>query len=836
MKDYYGQENSLATLTFKTLTSKSAVITACRGLGISDDEAHYLADLIPVERGALWSIEDCLHGDSDRGRKAVGAFKNALKEHDDVHLEKTILDLEHLITGRSIHASAQYVFSNGYLSQNSLMKAPNGTDITAFNMGDSDIMGGLKVDILTIKAQDKMHAALNTLIETGVLEDKGSIKANYDAYLHPDVLEYDDPSMWELVSNGSVIDLFQFDTAVGGTGVAKIKPTSIHELTVANAIMRLQAGPGEPSPIDVYCSHKADIGLWYNEMRNAGLSDTDIAVIEPHLKKVYGVSSLQEEIMLISMDEKISGFTVAEANKLRKAIAKKKPKLMEEIKELFYKKGSERGTSKALLDYIWNVQVHYQAGYAFSINHCVPYSIIALQEMNIVHKYGALYWNVGCLTVNAGATDIDGQQENTQYTKIAAAVNNLRSAGQKIELPYINEAKFGFTPDAQNNTIIYALKAVNGISDAQSREIEAKQPFASFEDFLERTGDVVKPASVIALIKSGAFDKIDSRGRYELMRAYLATQANTVKKLTMAHMDELIQRGLISKADYQDAFSAIDLYNSITDNVVIKGATPSKTVCELGEAESAFFQLFAPYLKQEKDYSFDMNTGTYTVLESALQRAKNKILEPIKKSVFNDPDLLARFNASRVEDYMWEKAPGTTSRWEMDALLYYHGPHELEGVDRRRYDISNFEHLSYDPVVKNVYTNANRRPYTTYAVTRIAGTVLGRDKTKSTVTLLTLDGQVVNVKIGKNAFAAYNQQLSITDENGAKHVLEKSWFTRGNKILVTGFRREDQFVARVFHDSVWRTPITLITGMNRRTGELRLQSERKNNENEELYA
>lgn len=830
MKDYYGKENSLATLTFKTLTSKSAVITACRGLGISDDEAHYLADLIPVERGALWSIEDCIHGNADEGRRAVGPFKNALAEHEDVHLQKTILDLENLITGRSIHASAQYVFSNGYLKQNSLMKAPNGTDITAFNMNDSDVMGGLKVDLLTIKALDKMHAALNALIDSGVIEDKGSIKENYNSYLHPDVLEYDDPAMWKLVGEGAVIDLFQFDTAVGGTGVNKIKPTSIHELTVANAIMRLQAGPGEPSPIDVYCSHKTDIGLWYKEMRDAGLTDEEIAVIEPHLKQVYGVSSLQEEIMLLSMDEKISGFTVSEANKLRKAIAKKKPKLMEEIKELFYKKGSERGTSKRLLDYIWNVQVHYQAGYAFSINHCVPYSIIALQEMNIAHRYGALYWNVGCLTVNAGAMDIDGQQENTEYTKIASAVNGLRSKGQKIELPYINQAKFGFTPDLENNAIIYALKAVNGISDAQSREIEEKQPFDSFEDFLERTGEVVKPASVIALIKSGAFDKIDSRSRQELMRAYLATQANTVTKLTMTHLDELVQRGLVDEEDNKDAFAAMKLYNAIASNVAVKGKTVGKTLCRLGEAESQFFTLFAPYLKEERDYRFDLVEGSYLVTMSALQRAKEKVMAPFKKNALGDPTLLEQFNAARISEYMWEKAPGTTSRWEMDALLYYHGPHELEGVDRVKYSISDYGHLPYEPRVNRVYNNPNRRPYTTYKVTRIAGTVLGREKTKSTVTLLTLDGEVVNVKFGKDAFAKYNQQLSVTDDDGAKHVLEKSWFTRGNKLLITGFRREDQFVARVFHDSIWSTPVTLITGMNKRTGELRLQSERKNDE------
>lgn len=796
-------------------------MTACRGLGISDDEAHYIADLIPVERGTLWSITDCLEGNLNTERKPVGSFKQAVAQHDDKNLAQTILSLENIITGRSIHASAQYIFSNGYLSQNSLMRAPNGTKVTAFNMTDSDIMGGLKFDLLAIKALDKLHASINALIETGRIEDKGSIRANYDAYLHPDVLEYDSSDMWEKVGKGAINDLFQFDTAVGGTAVVKIKPNNIHELAVANALMRLQAAPGEPSPIDVYVSHKGDINLWYDEMRSAGLSEEDITVLEPYLKKVYGVSSLQEEIMLISMDEKISGFTVAEANKLRKAIAKKKPKVMEEVKELFYKKGAERGTSKALLDYIWNVQVHYQAGYAFNISHCIPYSIIALQEMNIVEKYGALFWNVGCLTVNAGANDTESQ-ETTEYGKISAAINDLSAKGQEIELPYVNKAQFGFSADVENNKIIFGLKAIKGISDAQAKEIIAKRPFSSFNDFLERTGDVIKPSHVIALIKSGALSEIDDRGTRRLMRDYLATQANTVKKLTVGHLDELIRRGIVSKEEYPDAFTAMELADRYKAHVSVKGNTPGKTWLEV---DDDFFRLFAPYLKEGRDYRMNMQEGYYEATQTAIKRAKEKVMQTLKETVLSSTEALNKLNEARITDFCRTKAPGTTSKWEMDTLLFYHGPHELQKMDMDKYHVSNFDFLPFNPTVNHTYKHKNGRTFTTHVVTRLAGTVLDRDKTKHIVTLLTLDG-VVLLKFSKDAFAEYNQQLSKIMPDGSKQVLEAPWFTRGNKLLVTGFRRENQFVVRTYNDSPWKAPVALISDIDPVTGDIKLKTER----------
>ena len=122
--------------------------------------------------------------------------------------------IEGIVNKRSIHASGVYIFNDGYLDFNAMMKAPNGQPTTQFNMADSDFMGALKYDFLTVEALDKISTCLNLLLDDGVIEWQGSLKATYDKYLLPDVLLYDNEEIWDLVGKGEVINLFQFDTPV----------------------------------------------------------------------------------------------------------------------------------------------------------------------------------------------------------------------------------------------------------------------------------------------------------------------------------------------------------------------------------------------------------------------------------------------------------------------------------------------------------------------------------------------------------------------------------------------------------------------------------------------
>lgn len=144
VKKRKGERKVLNCCTFKTEGSKSAIITSGRGLGLSPDITQYLSNMIPVTRGQTWSLHDCIYGNNEKERKPQKEFINECKKYPK--LLETAQAIEGLVCGRSIHASAVYLFNSDFLEHNARMKAPNGVYITQFNMKDSDYCSGLKMD------------------------------------------------------------------------------------------------------------------------------------------------------------------------------------------------------------------------------------------------------------------------------------------------------------------------------------------------------------------------------------------------------------------------------------------------------------------------------------------------------------------------------------------------------------------------------------------------------------------------------------------------------------------------------------------------------------------
>ena len=840
MHEYYGDENVLNTLTLKTEGTKSTVLVCAKGFGINNDEAQFLADLIPFERGANWTLNDCFNGNEEKGRLPQKEFITEVSKYPG--LKETLLKIEGLICGRSIHASASYVFDNGYLVQNSKMRAPNGTWITAFNMEDSDYMGGLKIDTLTIQTLDKLHKTINLLIEDGVLENKGSIKANYDAYLHPDVLEYNDYKMWNLLDDGKVLDAFQFDTPMGKQVIIKTQPRSMIELTTANSLMRLMAqDDATEAPMDTYKRYKDDIKLWYQEMKEHNLNENEIKVLEKHLKNLYGVADTQESIMELSMDSKISGFDVVLANKLRKSVAKKKAKLVDEIHKIFYESGEKLGTRKEMLDYVWNVEIKRQLGYSFSKNHVTPYSCICIQCMNLASRYNIIYWNAGCLIVNSGSTNNDFD-EGTDYGKISRAMGMMRKEGVKISLPSVNRSRFGFYPDAKNNEIIYGLKPIQGIGTKIAKGIIDKQPYTSVEDFYNKMQEFKSEAdenkfgdtAMITLIKAGCFDELENRPRKQIMEDFVRKISSPIKNLKIGNIEDLKEMGLLTSAQKKYELRLYRFRKYVCQKkffVYQSGKSPTTAFYKLERkyAEPYFFENFEIHMKEGKDYDYTED-GYIMVKKGSLDRVFEILTEDFKNNVLTNPEFLNKINEKKFQDIWDDKASGSISKWEMDSLCFYYHEHELANVNKNLYNISNFDELNPSPEIANVYYyRGQEKPR--FKLTRICGTVLDRDKMKNTVTLLTPDG-VVEVKFYKGQFGFYDRQISEVNEDGSKTVLEKSWFSRGSKLLITGYRRDTQFVPKNYKDSIFKHSVQLILNVDE-DGKLELQSDRIGSEREE---
>lgn len=299
-----------------------------------------LAAMVPAHRGHTYTLKECLEGDEEKGFIPVKDFEAKLRVYPG--LFEAVQKIEGLPTNASIHASALYIFNDGYLPQNSLMRAPNRTPITAFSMHDSDDMGALKMDILRTDAQSKMAKCLELLLKDKQIEWQGSLRATYEKYLHPDVIDFDNPEMWKQMADGSIPNLFQMDSPVGAIAMKKARPENVRQLAEVNSIMRLQSETGE-QPIDRYVRFRNDINQWYLEMADAGLTQHEINILEKYLSKSNGVSGSQEVLMQILMDPEICGFTLGESNSARKAISKKIAAKIIQLKKDFYEKGSKTG-------------------------------------------------------------------------------------------------------------------------------------------------------------------------------------------------------------------------------------------------------------------------------------------------------------------------------------------------------------------------------------------------------------------------------------------------------------------------------------------------------------
>lgn len=852
LREEFGQDNVLNTVTFKTESLKSAILTAARGLGLNNDDAQALSSMVPIERGKVASLDFCLHGNDEE--PPVAGFKEFCDRYDG--LLETISKIEGLVSGRGIHASSVYILNDGYLAHNSLMRAPNKTPITAFDMHDSDSLGCLKFDLLRTDAQSKLAKALELLLRDGLIQWQGSLKATYDEYLHPDKIDFSDKRLWDNINHGRIMNLFQFETQVGAVGILRVKPTSVLEMSLTNDAMRLQGTLNGLSPIERFAQFKKDPTLWLKEMNGLGITPEEQEILQKHLASTYGNSINQETLMQLLMDERIAGFSLREANAARKILAKKLLSQVEGLKAQFYEHGKGRAR-KEFLDYVLFYFIEPQLGYSFSSIHSHGYSIIGVQEAWLYTKYNPLYWSCACLSINAGsvntdfdsfdsfgdeeeevvdedeaANDTEGRVTATNYGKVAKAIGDIQKRGIKVLLPDINRAQSDFVPDIENNAILYGLRAVVGVNDDIINTIIANRPYTGLKDFMNRVE--LTNIQYLSLVKAGAFDAIEKRHRLAIMEEYLDTYARRrvfpKQKLTIANLTKLIE--LNALPDEFELQKKVYYFKKWVDEHCIKTDAAGKKYYSLEEQDEINF--FANYLKKHltaaKDYD-NINTA-FAVKSAAMKRAYEKEMTPLKEWMACPESISYFYEAevkAQVNEWKEKYCQGGLSRWEMDSLgCYAESPHELARVDRERYNIHSFDSLPETPVVTAYKKNKAGVSVPLYQLSRIAGTVLNADKQKHIVSILTPEG-VVDIKLYQMTFVHYNKRISNIDSKGKKVVVEKSWFTRGNQLLITGFRRDTMFVPKRDFERGFSYCVQLITDV-RSGGELVLKNQREKGE------
>lgn len=413
-----------------------------------------------------------------------------------------------------------------------------------------------KYDFLVTEVQDKIAETIKLLQKHNKIDSNLTLREVYDKYLHPEVLPLNNKEIWEALQEGSVLNIFQFDSDVGSQAAKKIKPKSILEMSDANGLMRLMtAEKGTETPMEKYIRFKNNLDLWYQEMDRAGLTQQEQKTLEPYFKQSYGVPPSQEQLMRMLMDENICGFTLKEANVARKIVGKKQ---MAKIPEL-HQQVLDKATSSALGNYVWKNGIGTQLGYSFSVIHALAYSFIGVQTIYLATHWNPIYWNTACLIINSASLENEEEKDDenikdksTDYSKLAKAIGDITSKGIKVSLIDINKSSFSFEPDEVNNEILFGLKGVNKISGSVINQIISNRPYTGIIDFIKRCP--LNKTQMISLIKSGAFDKIDNdwaseicknNPRYAIMAYYIFIISEPKKKLNLQNFNGLIQKDMI---------------------------------------------------------------------------------------------------------------------------------------------------------------------------------------------------------------------------------------------------------------------------------------------------
>ena len=313
MKEYFGEDKVLNVATFSKISSKTAIERACKGMGIGSDIAGYLKSLVPVNRGKVSKLKDCLTGPN-----SVKELVTEISKYPD--LKEACLALEGVLLNRGTHAAGVIVCNTPYTDYISAMRSPDGTLETCYDLWDSEEAGCIKFDMLTTVCADKIHKTMDYLLEYGKIKWEGSLKATYYKWIHPNVINYDNKDMWAILP--SIYSVFQFDTPISSKALSATHPQSVMDLSAANSLLRLMPDNADETPIDKYKRYKESHEAWVQDTISYGLTDGERDVLWEYLADAYGLADSQEKIMRLSMDPRVSGYGLKDANKLRKSIAK----------------------------------------------------------------------------------------------------------------------------------------------------------------------------------------------------------------------------------------------------------------------------------------------------------------------------------------------------------------------------------------------------------------------------------------------------------------------------------------------------------------------------------
>lgn len=475
----YGRDRVAQIITFGTMAARAVIRDVGRALNYPYAEVDTIAKMIPYELGMT----------IDKAMNINGEFKKAYEQDERI---RTLIDISKKLEGLPRHSSthaAGVVIAAAPVDEFVPLSRNEDTIVTQFPMGTLEELGLLKMDFLGLRTLTVIRDALEL-----IRKDKG-VKLDFDT------LAYDDPEVFKMISDGNTQGVFQLESAGMTQFMKELKPDCFEDIIAGISLFR----PGPMSEIPRYIENK----------NNPDKIKYKTPLLKPILDVTYGCMVYQEQVMQIVRD--LAGYSLGRSDLVRRAMAKKKHKVMEEERKNFiYGITDENGkvlvpgaVRNGVDEKSANEIFDQMTSYAFNKSHAAAYAVVAY-ETAYLKKYYPVEFFAAMLTSVMGSND-----------KIAFYIECCKSMGIKVLPPDINESNVTFT--VSGGSIRFGLAAVKNVGKSVIVSIissrKQKGRFVSFIDFCQKVDGDLNKRAVESLIKAGAFDSL-GLFRSQLMAIY----------------------------------------------------------------------------------------------------------------------------------------------------------------------------------------------------------------------------------------------------------------------------------------------------------------------------
>lgn len=418
---------------------------------------------------------------------------------------------------------------------------------------------------------------------------------------------------------------------------------------------------------------------------------------------------------------------------------------------------------------------------------------------------------------------------------MAKAIYKMRQSNIIVKPPSINKSNMEFTPEEETNSILFGLAGIAGINVNIAQQIIDNRPYVSFTDFFNKnnfSGSLVTNNKFIQLIKAGCFDELEP-DRIKVMKQYVVLSTPAKKTLTLANIPEIFSIKGLGDNIPQELYEPYRMYKEICSSEFLYGKHPNFKSKKLYIVDESHLDFFNKHLRNSlrmgQDWFEGYEGSNYIiVVDKAIEKALRPCIDGLKQFIAS-PDFVKEYNKKKYLTVFRDIVKtSNVNHWSLETCSYYAYDHELQCVPKEEYNVQAFDELPKDPIfITKSYRN---REWKQYNLSRIMGAVIDRNDSHHTITLLDVNCNVVQVKFNSFDYAFYKQQIS---EDGK--VVDKSWFTRGNLLIVTGIRMgENDFRIKLYKSSVFQNKVEKINSLDPKTGLLYIQSKRYGqDENEE---